>query len=89
MCPVRSMGWSNLNVTVEADEGVSAPFQLETSTDGVESESLTCDPGRKATVLAHSDRAFDASGIHAGRSGDGHIFKSSTWIKMIGASGSF
>ena len=85
MCPVTSMGWSNLNVTVEADEGVSASFQPETSTDGVESESLTCDPGRKATVLAHNDRAFDASGIHAGRSGDGHIFKSSTWIKIIGA----
>ena len=83
------MGWSNLTVTAEADEGVSVSFQLETSTDGAESESLTCDPGRKATVLAHSDRAFDASGIHAGRSGDGHIFKSSTWINMIGASGSF
>ena len=62
MCPVRSMGWSNLNVTAESVEGVYVSFQLETSTDGVESESLTCDPGRKATVLAHSDRAFDASG---------------------------
>ena len=76
MCPVRSMGWSSRNVTAEAVEGVFVSFQLETSTDGVESESLTCDPGRKATVLAHSDRAFDASRIHAGRSGEGHNFKS-------------
>ena len=52
MCPVRSMGWSSRNVTAEAVEGVFVSFQLETSTDGVESESLTCDPGRKATVLA-------------------------------------
>ena len=51
MCPVRSMGWSSRNVTAEAVEGVFVSFQLETSTDGVESESLTCDTGRKASTV--------------------------------------
>ena len=53
-------------------------FQVDTSTDGEESESVMWEPGRKATMLAHSDRAVDGSGVHAGRPGGGHIFKSST-----------
>ena len=41
MCPVRSMGWSNFNVIFEEDVGVLKLFQLETSTEGEESELLT------------------------------------------------
>ena len=62
----------------ELDGGVFELFQVDTSTDGEESESVTWEPGLKATVLAHSDRAVDGSGVHPERLGDGHIFKSST-----------
>ena len=41
----------------ELDGGVFELFEVDTSTDGEESESVMWKPGRKATVLAHSDRA--------------------------------
>ena len=61
------MGWSNLNVTAESVEGVFVSFQLETSTDGVESESLTW---RTVTVLLtplgsmQADPVVDKSSNH-------------------------
>ena len=64
-------------------------FQVETSTDGAEIVSLIWEPGRKATVLAHNDFAVDGPGVQTTSRGAGHSFKSSTWIKMIGASGPF
>ena len=48
----------------ELDSGALESFQVDTSTDGEESESLTLEPGQKATVLAHSDFAVDGSGVH-------------------------
>ena len=63
MCPVKSMGLSNLKRMSELVDGVDELFQVDTITDGVESESLTWEPGRKATVLAHNDFAVDGPGV--------------------------
>ena len=46
------------------DSGVFKSFQVDTSTDGVESELLIWEPDRKATVLAHNDFAVDGSDVH-------------------------
>ena len=55
MCPVRSISLSNYFRTLGLEWCVSITSQSDTSTDRVEVMSLTCKPGRKATVLAHND----------------------------------
>ena len=54
MCPVKSMGLSNLRRISELLGVDDKSFHVETITDGDESDSLMRDPGRKATVpLCH------------------------------------
>ena len=65
ICPVKSMGLSNLGRMSELEGCVFELFHVETSTDGVEVVSLIRKPGRKATVLAHSDFSVDGPGVQA------------------------
>ena len=58
------MGLSNLRRISELVDGVDKSFHVDTIADGVDSDSLTWDPGRKATVLAHNDLAVDGPGVH-------------------------
>ena len=58
------MGLSNLRWISEPGDGVDKLFHVDTITDGVDSESLTWEPGRKTTVLAHNDLAVDGPGFH-------------------------
>ena len=60
-------------------------FHEDTATDGDESVLLVCDPGRKATVLAHNDLAVDGAGVQTVSTGAGHNLRSSTCIKIMGA----
>ena len=64
-------------------------FHVETMADGDDSVSLMCDPGRNATVLAHNDLAVGGPGVHWVSRGAVHILRSSTCMKIMGASGSF
>ena len=64
-------------------------FHEDTATDGDESVSLVCDPGRNATVLAHNDLAVDGSVVQTVSAGAGHNLRSSTCIKITGAVESF
>ena len=48
-----------VNIRTSIDE----LFQVDIITEGVESESLTWEPGRKATVLAHNDFAVEGPGV--------------------------
>ena len=64
-------------------------FHEDTATDGVDSVSLMCDPGRNATVLAHNDLAVDGPGVHWVSRGAGHSLRSSTCMKIMGLSGPF
>ena len=79
-CPVKSIGLSNLRRISELD-GVDKSFHVDTITDGVDSDSLAWDPGRKATVLAHNDLAVDGPGVHWISRGVGHSLRSSTCMK--------
>ena len=56
------MGLSNLRRISELGDGVADLFHVDTITDRVDSESLTWEPGRKNTVLAHNDLAVDGPG---------------------------
>ena len=58
------MGLSSSRRISELVDGVDKSFHVDTITDGVDSDSLTWDPGRKATVLAHNDLAVDGPGVH-------------------------
>ena len=62
---------------------------MDTITDGVDSESLTLDPGRNATVLTHNDFAVEGPGVQLTFGGAGQTFKSSMCMKIIGVSGPF
>ena len=53
--------WRRISEVLGDDEQFS---HVETITDGDESDSLMCDPGRTAIVLAHSDLAVVGSGVH-------------------------
>ena len=64
-------------------------FHEDTATDGVESVSLICDPGRNATVLSHNDLAVDGFGVQSVSTGAGHNLRSSTCMKITGAFQSF
>ena len=64
-------------------------LQVDIITERVESELLTIDPGRNATVLAHNDFAVGGPGVQRASAGAGQIFKSSTCMKTIGVSGPF
>ena len=57
------MGSSKPQRMVERVDVCDALLQVDTITDGVDSESLTFDPGRNATVLAHNDFAVDGPGV--------------------------
>ena len=72
------MGSSNLHWLTEGAGASDVLSQLETITERVESELATMDPGRNATVFAHSDFAVDGPGVQQAFSGAGQSFKSST-----------
>ena len=83
------MGLSNLRRISELVDVDDKSFHVDTITDGDDSESLTWDPGRNATVLAHSDLAVDGPGVHWVPRGAEHSLRSSTCINIMGASGPF
>ena len=58
------MGLSSSRRIPELVDDVDKSFHVYTITYGVDSDSLTWDPGRKATVLAHSDLVVDGPGFH-------------------------
>ena len=58
---------------MELVDGVDKSFHVDTITDGVDSDSLTWDPGRKATVLAHNDIAVDGPGVTGYPDGRGTV----------------
>ena len=47
--------------------------EVDTISEGVESESLTWEPGRKTTVLAHNDFAVDGPGVPLISGGGGGV----------------
>ena len=58
------MGSSRSRRISESFDVVDKSFHVDTMTDGDESDTLMWDPGRNATVLAHSDLAVDGPGVH-------------------------
>ena len=80
--PFRSMGESRSSrkSTSLVEDGTF--FHEDTATDGDESISLVCDPGRNATVLAHNDLAVDGPVVQTVSTGAGHNLRSSTCIKI-------
>ena len=83
------MGLSRSSRKSESIDDDDKLFHVETIPDGDDSVSLMCDPGRKATVLAHNYLAEDGPGVHWVCRGAGHILRSSKCMKIMGASGSF
>ena len=72
------MGSSNSHRLAECVGASDVLSQVETITERVDSELVTIDPGRNATVLAHNDFADDGPGVQQAFSGVGQSFKSST-----------
>ena len=72
------MGRSKSFITVELVLRSVMSSQPDTSTEGSGVVSLTREPGRKATVLAHKDLAVGTPGTHEISCGQGDSFKSST-----------
>ena len=64
-------------------------MQVETITEGFESELLTIYPRRNATVLAHNDFAVDGPAVQPESARAGQIFKLSTCMNIIGVSSPF
>ena len=64
-------------------------FHVDTMTDGDDSVSVMCDPGRNATVLAYNYLAVGGPGVHWVSWGAGHSLRSSTCMKIMGAFGYF
>ena len=71
------MGLSNSRRISESLGVGGKSFHVDTITDGDESDTLTRDPGRNATVLAHSYLAVGGPGVHWVSRGAEHSLRSS------------
>ena len=83
------MGSSTSRRISKSFDPIDKSFHVDTMTDGDESDTLAWDPGRNATVLAHTDLAVGGPGVHWVSRGAGQSLRSSTCMKIMGASGPF